>query len=314
MTDRASIMRGVAHARTPAARARLLRLAKIARVREQIASCTGCALSRTRTQTVPMTSVLNPELVVVGEAPGEHEDRTGVPFAGRAGHELDRCLLEADTHRDNVVLLNILCCRPPGNRDPLPEERLACQPNLQNQLEQAQATVGVLVGKVPLLAVHGADAPRGRPFWQEGRVWIPTWHPAYILRNPAKRPELVADLKMAVGLARGTFLYPTAKADDLTLEGVGDIGPRLTDPGWVHIFSHRLEAEVVVARDRSVEIPPPDAELPRYTLQELLALGIMGRRRTIPLDELRAVHTAKVAFKGTITVSPKKVTVGQARP
>lgn len=151
------------------------------------------------------------DLMFIGEGPGAEEDRQGLPFVGRSGQLLDKLMLEEiGITRDRAYVGNVVKCRPPGNRDPLPDEIAACRPYLEAQIDNIQPKVIVTLGKFAAHAVLGTNEPmtklRGRTFpWRTGVV-IPTFHPAYVLRGGGGEPmaQMRADLvraKLALGAA-----------------------------------------------------------------------------------------------------------------
>lgn len=171
------------------------RSAALAEVAQEVAACSRCAeLARTRTQTV--FGVGNPyaRLVFCGEAPGADEDRQGEPFVGRAGQLLNDIIVKGmKMRRQDVYILNILRCRPPGNRTPLPVEAAACREYLDRQLAILQPEFICCLGAVAAQNLLGTDAAigrlRGRIHDYQGIKVVCTYHPAYLLRNPqAKRP------------------------------------------------------------------------------------------------------------------------------
>jgi uracil-DNA glycosylase len=171
------------------------RSAALVVVAREVATCTRCAeLARTRTQTV--FGVGNPftRLVFCGEAPGADEDRQGEPFVGRAGQLLTDIIVKGmKMRREDVYILNILRCRPPGNRTPLPEEAANCREYLDRQLEIIQPKFICCLGAVAAQNLLGTDETighlRGRVYDLHGIKVVCTYHPAYLLRNPqAKRP------------------------------------------------------------------------------------------------------------------------------
>ena len=171
-------------------------------VRLLIENCYRCPLgSANRVPFDGPTS--NAELVLVGEAPGANEDRVGRPFVGRAGKLLDTLLEEAGSSRHRCSVLNAVCCRPPSNRDPSWDEIQACHPNLVAQLKLTEAKVGVTLGRVSTSIIledpkATMAASRSTPFIKYGKVWIPTYHPAYALRNPSAKAMIAADLELAM--------------------------------------------------------------------------------------------------------------------
>jgi DNA polymerase len=180
---------------SPAAAPEDPRCAALAAVAKEVAGCTRCAeLARTRTQTV--FGVGNPyaRLVFCGEAPGADEDRQGEPFVGRAGQLLNDIITKGmKMRRQDVYILNILRCRPPNNRAPLPVEAANCREYLDRQLQIIQPQFICCLGAVAAQNLLGTDATIGRlrGHWHDyyGIKVICTYHPAYVLRNPqAKRP------------------------------------------------------------------------------------------------------------------------------
>lgn len=169
-------------------------------LRRVVAACRDCGLCATRTQTVFGVGDRAAELLVIGEAPGADEDREGEPFVGRAGQLLNRMLAAIGLQRQQVYIANVLKCRPPGNRDPRPEEVLRCQPYLSRQIELIGPRVILAVGRIAAQSLLGTDQPLGRlrGRWLElGPRSIPlrvTYHPAYLLRSPDQKARAWEDL------------------------------------------------------------------------------------------------------------------------
>ncbi len=175
-------------------------------LRETVAGCTACGLCATRTLTVFGVGAEPPEWLVVGEAPGEDEDRTGEPFVGQAGKLLDAMLAAAGvSRRRNAFIVNVLKCRPPGNRNPAPAEIAACRPFLERQIALLQPKLIVVVGKVASHALLGGDASmaslhgRRHALTIDGRTYplMATYHPSYLLRTPQDKAAAWADLVAA---------------------------------------------------------------------------------------------------------------------
>lgn len=177
-------------------------------LRECVASCTRCELSKSRTNTV--FGVGNPQAdwLIIGEAPGAEEDRRGEPFVGRAGQLLDQMLLAVGQSRESVFIANILKCRPPDNRDPKPGEAAACRDYLERQIELIQPQIILAVGKIAAQNLLGSDDPvgrmRGRPHDLGGIPLVVTYHPAYLLRSPSQKFKSWSDLCLAKSLAAET--------------------------------------------------------------------------------------------------------------
>jgi uracil-DNA glycosylase family 4 len=160
---------------------------------EHIHTCTACPLGLTRTNFVFGTGNPQAEIVVIGEAPGAEEDARGEPFVGAAGQLLTRMLAAIGLQREEVYICNILKCRPPGNRRPLPQEVATCRPYLWKQLELIQPAFLLVLGATAASALlereHKIAELRGRPIPLQGMLMVVTYHPAALLRNPQwKRP------------------------------------------------------------------------------------------------------------------------------
>ena len=169
-----------------------------AAVTAEIAACTLCDLHKTRTNTVPGQGHARPEVMFVGEAPGADEDRQGLAFVGRAGQLLTKMIEAMGYTRDEVFIGNILKCRPPDNRKPLPDEMDTCLPYLKRQIALLQPKVIVCLGGTAmegLLGLTGITRRRGTWYRFEGIDVMPTFHPAYLLRNPSTKHDTWADLK-----------------------------------------------------------------------------------------------------------------------
>lgn len=171
---------------------------------DEVKACTRCPLHKTRRQTVFGVGSHQARLLVVGEAPGENEDRQGEPFVGRAGKLLDAMLHAIGLNRQTIYIANILKCRPPQNRDPNPEEMAECTPYLERQIALIQPTLILAVGRIAAHYLLGVTTPlsrlRGQRF-QFGESRTPllvTYHPAYLLRNPRDKSKAFADLQQVV--------------------------------------------------------------------------------------------------------------------
>jgi uracil-DNA glycosylase len=163
----------------------------LAEVGAEASGCTKCRLASTRTQVVFGVGDPDADLLFIGEAPGMHEDRQGEPFVGAAGQLLNRMLGEIGLTRDQVYIGNVVKCRPPGNRDPQPDEIEACTPWLVEQLSLIQPRVIVTLGnfatKFVLDTQTGITRLRGQVHDWHGRTVIPTFHPAAILHGGGER-------------------------------------------------------------------------------------------------------------------------------
>ena len=170
-----------------------------------IATCTACKLCKTRTNTVPGVGDRTPSWMVIGEAPGENEDKQGEPFVGKAGQLLDAMLLAVGKKRgDGVYIANVIKCRPPGNRNPEPDEIAVCAPYLSRQIALAQPKLLLASGKFAAQTLLNCDdtvgAMRALPAAVSERDSIPvvvTYHPSYLLRSPLEKAKAWDDLMKA---------------------------------------------------------------------------------------------------------------------
>ncbi len=171
----------------------------LAAMARRLADCRRCRLCQGRTQVVFGVGDPKARVVFIGEAPGADEDRLGEPFVGRAGQLLNEMLRAIRLRRGDVYIANVLKCRPPGNRDPQDDETAACLPFLRRQIELISPAVIVTLGRVAARHLLGTTAPissyRGRWTTWQGTPVLPTFHPAYLLRNPAAKAQAWSDLK-----------------------------------------------------------------------------------------------------------------------
>lgn len=169
---------------------------------QAVSGCTRCALADQRQHTVFGVGARKARWMIIGEAPGAEEDRRGEPFVGRAGQLLDAILEAAGTSREGVFITNIVKCRPPGNRDPRPEEAEACGQYLQAQIALVDPALILALGRVAAHNLLGVETPVGRLRGQVhegpgGRPVVVTYHPAYLLRTPAAKRKTWDDLRLA---------------------------------------------------------------------------------------------------------------------
>jgi len=173
----------------------------LAAVRADIGDCTRCKLHTLgRSQVVFGVGNPDADLMFVGEAPGADEDVQGIPFVGRAGQLLTKIIEAIELKRDDVYIANVIKCRPPQNRNPEPDEVETCEPFLFRQIDLIKPKVIVALGKFAAQALLQSDAPisrlRGRVFDYRGAKLVPTFHPAYLLRNPSSKREVWEDMKL----------------------------------------------------------------------------------------------------------------------
>lgn len=165
---------------------------KLEDIREKCMACTKCDLCGTRTNIVFSDGIPNSKLMLIGEAPGYYEDQKGTPFVGKAGQLLDKILACVDLSREkNIYITNTIKCRPPENRDPLPEEKLACKEYLDAQIDILKPRIIILCGRVAVNSLlntsQGITKLRGK--WFEGPNFskmMPIFHPSYLLRNDSR--------------------------------------------------------------------------------------------------------------------------------
>ena len=171
-------------------------------LRATVSGCTKCALHQTRTQTVFGVGDENADWMLIGEAPGAEEDRLGDPFVGQAGKLLDSMLAAIGLSRqENVYIANVLKCRPPGNRNPSPEEVAQCSPHLLQQIELVKPKLILAMGRFAAQTLLKTDASisslRGRVHRYAGLPLIVTYHPAYLLRTLEDKAKAWEDLVFA---------------------------------------------------------------------------------------------------------------------
>lgn len=189
-------------------------------LRQKVAACRACSLCETRQQTVFGVGDEQADWMIIGEAPGAEEDRVGEPFVGPAGKLLDSMLAAVGKSRQRgVFIANVLKCRPPGNRDPSPEEAERCAPFLRRQIELVAPKLILVLGKVAAQSLLRTDASiaslRGRIHaWHDGALSIPlvvTYHPAYLLRAPVEKAKAWGDLQLALRASVGTSVSASAR-------------------------------------------------------------------------------------------------------
>ncbi len=164
----------------------------------EVALCTGCPLHHGRTKAVPGEGPPDAQIMFIGEAPGFHEDQQGRPFVGAAGRFLEELLASIDLTRDDVFIANVIKCRPPGNRDPLPDEIEACRPFLDRQIDLISPKLVVTLGRFSMArAFPNARISRihGSPRKINGVLYYPMYHPAAALHQPSLRRVIAEDME-----------------------------------------------------------------------------------------------------------------------
>ena len=167
-------------------------------IHEEIRACTKCPLHAGRTKAVPGAGPVDAEVMFIGEGPGFHEDQQGLPFVGSSGQFLDELLANAGIDRESVYISNVVKCRPPGNRDPKPEEVAACKPYLDRQIKLINPKVIVTLGRHSMARAFPNDKisrVHGQPRQVGEQVYFPMYHPAAALHQPSLRQTVEADFE-----------------------------------------------------------------------------------------------------------------------
>ena len=200
--------------------------AQLERLATEVRECTLCGLHATRTNAVPGDGSAKAEILFIGEGPGYHEDQQGLPFVGRSGDYLSYLLEQIRLKREDVFITNIIKCRAPNNRDPLPNEIQACRPYFERQLALIDPLVVATLGRFSMrLFFPGASISRihGQARIEGGRAYLPLYHPAAALRNPNLRHDMEADIAQLLALRgemrrrRATGEVPEAPREQKTL-------------------------------------------------------------------------------------------------
>lgn len=182
-------------------------MATLQEIQATCQNCQNCALGKTRKNLVFGVGNEKARLLFVGEAPGEQEDLTGVPFVGRAGQLLDKFLYAVGIERQDVYIANILKCRPPQNRDPLPEEEDACIGYLREQVKAIRPQVIVCLGRISAMRLIKPDfkitAEHGKWFQKGDFLITAVYHPAALLRDPRKKEDMLEDMKRIAAKLNG---------------------------------------------------------------------------------------------------------------
>ncbi len=170
---------------------------------KEVSVCTQCILAKTRTKAVPGEGPENASIMFVGEGPGFHEDQQGRPFVGAAGNFLNELLQSIGLKREQVYITNVVKCRPPGNRDPLPEEIEACRHYLDRQIALIKPKVIVTLGRFSMARAFPNEkisVIHGKPRKIDGVVYVPMYHPAAALHQPALRRTVEEDFARLPGI------------------------------------------------------------------------------------------------------------------
>lgn len=229
-------------------------------VKTLIQTCNRCRLGEGVNRVPYGGGSWRPQLVLLGEAPGKREDLLREPFVGPAGHMLDRILGMVGLKRDHVMIANTVCCRPPSNRDPEWSEIEACRINREAQIRLGNSWVGVSLGRIALSALLEEPGKsighyKGTPFWRGDMVWVPTYHPAYALRQKTAIAEIASHIKLALDIKRGAKDAPTLKSS-----------------------GYRMEKGCLVIDHEAVKVPKKIEEVVRavFTHEEWVKLTYLG--------------------------------------
>lgn len=311
---------------TRRARAAQLRLEQEATVRTQVNACAACSLAdlsaTNKWHHVPWSGKRS-HLAVIGEAPGKNEALQGEPFVGRAGAVLEEGLKAAEMTRDDVWLMNTIACRPPKNDFDAAINAGAvdaCRPNFNAQLDLSGAWFVILAGRNAYQAVMEEDVPigrvRGRLQWFHGRLWLPIWHPAYVLRSgwaSEVGDQFLNDWRLVQRVLTGGEAAPDLGivktlgegATDDAGEQMGLLHPgetmteRIERQGWVLLDSELVgDTMLIVDRSKKPKLPKSVLGIPQYTTDELWRLGLgEGKGLTVTGKELRRIHMLKKIVK-----------------
>ena len=194
-------------------------ITELEHISEQVKACQQCPLGQMRTHAVAGGGPPNAEIMLIGEGPGYHEDQQGLPFVGQSGKLLEHLLATIKLTREQVFITNVIKCRPPNNRDPLPQEIAACTPYLHRQIKLISPLLLVTLGRFSMAQFFPPSARitriHGQPLRQDGRIIVPMFHPAAALRNPQWQNDMVQDF------ARIPALLEEAKRERAAQNPVG---------------------------------------------------------------------------------------------
>jgi uracil-DNA glycosylase family 4 len=195
------------------------RMSELTDLYAQIRACTRCPLAKSRTRAVPGEGPQDAAVMFIGEAPGFHEDKTGRPFVGAAGHFLEELLASIDMTREDVYIANVVKCRPPGNRDPSPPEIEACQSYLDRQIELIRPKMVITLGRFSMARYFPGSkisSIHGKPRKIDGVLYYPMFHPAAALHQPKLRSTVEQDMiKIPELLAEIDQIQDSQKPDEI---------------------------------------------------------------------------------------------------
>lgn len=169
---------------------------RLTEIAAEIRQCTNCPLSKTRKNPVPGAGPANAEIMCIGEGPGHHENEQGLPFVGASGKFLSQLLQDGGVPRESVFITNVVKCRPPANRDPQPNELMACSTFLDRQIEVINPLIIITLGRFSMACYFDnarISSIHGEPVWRNDRLIVPMYHPAAALHQPKLRPVIAHD-------------------------------------------------------------------------------------------------------------------------
>ena len=260
-------------------------------LRKQIRECRECPLAYTRKKSVPWQGKVDgtAKMVIADEAPGWEEDGSGTPLIGESGRLLNTLLKLAGGSRAEVAVVNTLCCRPPLRTPPEPDQIEACRPNLRAQLELIGGWIGVALGGHAMANVLGVgrnsvsvEEQREQMVWKNGRVWICTFHPYRALKDPQIEKLIAQDLELPFALYHSNVTTPSIDYPEVKVLGRShaELGQVIQKQGWALVDARRIgvgtQILVVDERVNGKAIPRELAGLTRYSIDELLRLGLAG--------------------------------------
>ena len=290
------------HSSSESQRRKFMRRHQTEYLRSTIRDCRECPLNRTRKNAVPIDGTPPKPIAIIGEAPGTNDDKAGKPLAGRSGVLLKEMLKNIGYERSQAVTMNMVACRPPKDRRPDIEEVEACAPHFDAQLSVSGAWVVVLLGQGALDRIRPGmrvEAAHGKPFWQEGRIWIPTYHLTKVSRSRSLRVIVENDIQIAFDIAYGRNWKQPLSVESLSKGNGKALASAIDANGYVVVSSDRLDDTVVVVKDPFVKVPAKHSSLIRYTVEELVRIGELGRGEDMTTDNLRKIHLVK-SLGGTI--------------
>ena len=278
----------------------LFRAAALDEIAREVAACTKCPLAKGRTNTVPGEGDPTARIMIIGEGPGYYEDKQGRPFVGPSGQLLEEMLADAGMTRQQVFITNTVKCRPPNNRDPMPEEIAACRDYLDRQEAIIQPDISITLGRYSTERYFPGEKisqVRGKPkFVRETRkVYYPLFHPAYILRNLALKNEYATLFRK---LPR--FLV---RLDEIARDAAENPKPIVQAPAPVGEVS-RLD-NPATAPDTDPADTPPIVRKPRAKKAVTVDAGDMADNPQVSVGEVLAQHLDPITLDNTDPPTPK---------